>query len=199
MSRTRVIHTTITSTRELLLEVARQLFAKVGFTNTTMNDIAKVAKRGRRTLYVYFKSKEDVYYAVVEQEMYKLLDALELVANSAEPPQNKLIDYIYTRLDKTREVVKNNGTLRADFFSDYKTVEMVRKKMEIKEHELLKKILKEGVDAGIFYVRSIDFAAFLVLNAIRGLELPYMKQSVADRINDSREDIVRVLFHGLLK
>ncbi|HPL95031.1 MAG TPA: hypothetical protein PLK02_08015 [Paludibacteraceae bacterium] len=76
---------------------------------------------------------------------------------------------------------------------------MVRKKMEIKEHELLKKILKEGVDVGIFYVRSIDFAAFLVLNAIRGLELPYMKQSVADRINDSREDIVRVLFHGLLK
>ncbi|HPL95030.1 MAG TPA: TetR/AcrR family transcriptional regulator, partial [Paludibacteraceae bacterium] len=67
-----------------------------GFTNTTMNDIAKAAKRGRRTLYVYFKSKEDVYYAVVEQEMYKLLDALELVANSAEPPQNKLIDYIYT-------------------------------------------------------------------------------------------------------
>ena len=92
MSRTRVMHTTITSTRELLLEVARQLFAKVGFTNTTMNDIAKAAKRGRRTLYVYFKSKEDVYYAVVEQEMYKLLDALELVANSAEPPQNKLID-----------------------------------------------------------------------------------------------------------
>jgi AcrR family transcriptional regulator len=199
MSRTRVIQTTITSTRELLLEVARQLFAKVGFTNTTMNDIAKSAQKGRRTLYVYFKNKEDVYSAVVEQEMNKLLEALEVVANSTEPPQNKLIDYIYTRLDKTKEIVKSNGTLRADFFSDFKAVEMVRKKMDIREHELLKKILREGVDKGIFYVRSVDFAAFLVLNAIRGLEVPYMKQSVADRINDSKDDIVRVLFHGLLK
>ena len=197
MSKTGTIQTSITNTRELLLEVARQLFAKVGVTNTTMNDIAKAAQRGRRTLYVYFRSKEDVYFAVVEQEMEKLLDALEELAISSEPPQNKLIDYVYTRLDTIKEIVNQNGTLRADFFSDYKMIEMVRRKMDEKEHILLKKILQDGLEAGVFSLSNVDFTAFLVLNSLRGMEIPYMKQSVSDKMNDYKEDVVRILFHGL--
>ena len=53
----------ISKTRQNLVDVARQLFAKNGIANTTMNDIAKASGKGRRTLYTYFKSKEDVYYA----------------------------------------------------------------------------------------------------------------------------------------
>ena len=46
-------------TRNKLVDVARQLFAKRGLDNTTMNDIAAASGKGRRTLYTYFKSKED--------------------------------------------------------------------------------------------------------------------------------------------
>ena len=51
-------------TRALLVDVARQLFAKNGFEDTSMNDIAVHANRGRRTLYTYFNSKEEIYLAV---------------------------------------------------------------------------------------------------------------------------------------
>ncbi|HQG07877.1 MAG TPA: TetR/AcrR family transcriptional regulator, partial [Dysgonamonadaceae bacterium] len=64
-------------TKRSLIEVARQLFAKKGVENTTMNDIAEASKRGRRTLYTYFSSKNEIYKAVVEsefQELYKKLD-----------------------------------------------------------------------------------------------------------------------------
>ena len=50
-------------TRALLVDVARQLFAKNGFEDTSMNDIAVSANRGRRTLYTYFNSKEEIYFA----------------------------------------------------------------------------------------------------------------------------------------
>ena len=45
-------------TRQKLIDVARQLFAKKGLEETTMNDIASASGKGRRTLYTYFKSKE---------------------------------------------------------------------------------------------------------------------------------------------
>ena len=61
----------ISKTRQKLVDVARQLFAKNGIANTTMNDIAKASGKGRRTLYTYFKSKDDVYYAVIEAERRK--------------------------------------------------------------------------------------------------------------------------------
>ena len=57
---------TVSKTKAKLVDVARQLFAKMGVENTTMNDIALASKKGRRTLYTYFKSKEDIYLAVVE-------------------------------------------------------------------------------------------------------------------------------------
>ena len=50
---------TVSKTREMLIDVARQLFARMGVDNTTMNDIALASKKGRRTLYTYFKSKNE--------------------------------------------------------------------------------------------------------------------------------------------
>ena len=58
-----------------MVDVARQLFAMNGMENTTMNDIALASKKGRRTLYTYFKSKEDIYYAVIESELERLSDS----------------------------------------------------------------------------------------------------------------------------
>ena len=63
---------TVSKTREMLVDVARQLFARMGVDNTTMNDIAQASKKGRRTLYTYFKSKNEIYLAVVESELDQL-------------------------------------------------------------------------------------------------------------------------------
>ena len=55
----------ISKTRQKLISVARELFAKQGFDGITMNDIAQASQKGRRTMYTYFSSKEDIYYAVI--------------------------------------------------------------------------------------------------------------------------------------
>ena len=77
----------ISKTRQTLVDVARQLFAMNGMENTTMNDIALASKKGRRTLYTYFKSKEDIYYAVIESELERLSDKLDEVAARKIRPQ----------------------------------------------------------------------------------------------------------------
>ena len=59
----------ISKTRAKLVEVARELFARKGIESTTMNDIAQASGKGRRTLYTYFRSKEEVFYAVIESEL----------------------------------------------------------------------------------------------------------------------------------
>ena len=70
-------------TKLLLIESARKVFARIGVQHATMNDIAEESGKGRRTLYTYFKSKEDVYNAVVEQELDTLISKLSSVMNSS--------------------------------------------------------------------------------------------------------------------
>lgn len=73
----------------MLVDVARQLFAKKGIANTTMNDIAVASGKGRRTLYTYFNRKEEIFSAVIESELERLSEKLDEVANKKIPPQEK--------------------------------------------------------------------------------------------------------------
>ena len=129
---------TVSKTKAKLVDVARQLFAKMGVENTTMNDIALASKKGRRTLYTYFKSKDEIYLAVVESELDILSDMMKRVADKNISPDDKLLELIYTRLDAVKEVVYRNGTLRAYFFRDIWRVEKVRKKFDAKEIQIFK-------------------------------------------------------------
>ena len=149
-------------TRNLLVDVARQLFARDGVENTTMNDIAVASKKGRRTVYTYFKSKEELYMAVVESELEMLAVAMRKVASKNLSPDEKIMEIIYTRLDSIKEVVTRNGSLKADFFRDALRVEKVRRNFDITEVKLYWEVLQEGVDKGVFDIDSVYLTADLL-------------------------------------
>ena len=95
----------VSKTREKLVDVARQLFAKMGVENTTMNDIAMASQKGRRTLYTYFKSKEEIYLAVVESELDILSDTMRRVVGEDVPADGKLMGMSYKHLGAGEEGV----------------------------------------------------------------------------------------------
>ena len=174
----------VSKTRAKLVDVARQLFAKKGVDDTTMNDIAVASKKGRRTLYTYFKSKEDIYMAVVESELEMLSDAMEQVAKKDITPDEKILKLIETHLDSIKMVVYRNGTLRAGFFRNIWRVEAVRKNFDAKEIKLFKQVLAEGKDKGIFDIDNVDIIADIVHYCIEGIEVPYIRGQIAEELDD---------------
>lgn len=175
---------TVSKTRTKLVDVARQLFAKMGVENTTMNDIALASKKGRRTLYTYFKSKEEIYMAVVESELDILTDMMRRVADKAIAPDQKLMEMIYTRLDAVKEVVYRNGTLRANFFRDIWRVEKVRKRFDSAEMQLFKDVLQEGMAKGVFHIDDAEMTADIVHYCVKGIEVPYIRGRIGANLDD---------------
>ena len=195
-----IINMAVSKTKAKLVDVARQLFAKMGVENTTMNDIALASKKGRRTLYTYFKSKEDIYMAVVESELDILSDIMKRVVEKDISPDQKIIEMIYTRLDAVKEVVYRNGTLRATFFRDIWRVEKVRKNFDIRETELLKGILDAGVKEGIFAMPDTEITAVVLHHALKGLEVPYIRGIMGDNISQRikrRDNVMNLIFNGI--
>lgn len=189
-------------TRERLIEVARLLFARTGVENTTMNDIATASHKGRRTLYTYFKSKTDIYKAVIESELNILYNSLESVAKRDLPADKKLLEFIRIRLDLIKDVVVRNGTLKADFFRDIWRVENVRKSFDLKEINYIQDILTEGVAEGIFEVSDIDSMAIVLHHALKGLEVPYIRgvmRGFSPSDKGRTDSIIKLLFEGIKK
>ena len=186
----------ISKTRQKLVDVARQLFAKNGLENTTMNDIAMQSGKGRRTLYTYFKSKEEIYYAVIEGELERLSDKLDEVAMRKIRPQDKIIELIYTHLSMIRETVVRNGNLRAEFFRNIWMVEKVRKHFDDAEIELFRKVYTEGKEDGEFDIDNIDLVADITHYCIKGLEVPYIYGRIAHGMKeeDTKPQVAKVVY-----
>ena len=167
-----------------LVDVARQLFAKKGVEDTTMNDIAVASRKGRRTLYTYFKSKEQIYMAVVESELEMLSDRLKEAAGKTMSPDKKILELIMTHLDTIKMVVYRNGTLRASFFRDIWRVEAVRKHFDLNEIVLFRRILEEGKMQGYFDIDNVDITADILHYCIKGIEVPYIRGQIGEDLDD---------------
>ena len=139
-----------------------------------MNDIAAASGRGRRTLYTYFRNKEEIYYSVIEEELERLSEKMDEVASMDVEPEEKIFTLIYTHLSIIRDTVARNGTLRAEFFRNIWMVEKVRKAFDVEEHRILQKVLQEGVDKGRFRIENVGLMADIVYYSVKGLEVPYI-------------------------
>ena len=164
----------ITKTRQRLLEVARELFAHKGLEATTMNDIALASGRGRRTLYTYFRNKEEIYFAVIEEELERLSEKMDDVMACTDEPLEKIFKLIYAHLSIIRDTVARNGTLRAEFFRNIWMVEKVRKAFDEEEHRILLAVLQEGMDKGQFHIENVGLMADIIHYSVKGLEVPYI-------------------------
>ena len=175
---------TVLKTRAKLVDVARQLFAKKGVEDTTMNDIAQASKKGRRTLYTYFKSKEQIYMAVVESELEMLSTQMEKAASKPVSPDKKILELIMTHLDAIKMVVYRNGTLRADFFRDIWRVEAMRKEFDRKETALFRRVLHEGKEQNLFDIDNVEITAYILHYCIKGIEVPYIRGQIGEELDD---------------
>ena len=189
----------ISKTRQKLVDVARQLFAKNGVAATTMNDIALASGKGRRTLYTYFSRKEEVYYAVIQAELERLSDKLDEVAAKNINPLDKIIELIYTHLSMIRETVVRNGNFRAEFFRNIWTVEKVRKNFDEDEIELFRKVYAEGKADGEFDIDNVDLVADITHYCIKGLEVPFIYGRLGHGLTEeSSKPLVAKVVYGAL-
>lgn len=183
----------------MLIEVARQLFAKNGKKDVTMNDIAEASKKGRRTLYTYFNNKEEIYKAVIDKELDKILERMKLVSLQKNEPDVKLTNHILTHLDAVKDTVNRNGSLRADFFRDIFEVERKRRKIDIQEISLIRAIVAEGIEKNIFKKMDIDLSSIIIFYAIKGMEVPYIRQNISSEFEKNKNSIVEFVFMGIKK
>lgn len=171
-------------TREQLIKVARRLFALKGIENITMSDIAAEAQRSRRTVYTYFKSKEELLEASIEMEVNKISSAITKVAMSDLSPDKKIIRLIFVRLHATRSVIRRNSRLSSEYFNNTWIIEHLRHTFDSKEIALFRSIIAEGKHLGIFSVESPDLAARFLHFCLKGIEVPYINGIVNKNIDD---------------
>lgn len=173
----------VSKTTNILIEAARVLFTRYGYERTTMTAIAREAKKGRRTLYIHFPSKEMLLRRVIEAELNRILDSLRVIARKDIPADRKIMEFVFSRLENVRHTVFRNGSLRADFTRFYLTIDSIRRTYDKIEINLIREVIVEGREQGLFRFGNADVMAEIIHYSVKGLEVPYVRGLVAGNVD----------------
>lgn len=93
------------SKKKEILDAAAKLFARVGYANAKMADIAAKCGASKSMLYHYFPKKEDVLFEMLKEHMQTVLTSLELaVTNCPGPAVDKFVALVVEYIHKSARV-----------------------------------------------------------------------------------------------
>ena len=185
--------------RNQIINAALQIFARYGFRKTTMDDIAKKSNRAKSSLYHYFSSKEDIFKAVVEKEGNILRSAVLNAIAKKKLPTDKLRVYVKTRMEALNRMANIYNAFQDEYLENYKFIQSLRSQYDNFEIETIKKILKQGIDQGIFKIDDLHLTAFTIVIGMKGLEYYWATEKDMRRLNRNIDTLFDLLFNGIQK
>jgi len=199
MQNTNEVRALEANARERLLETATELFAEKGYAGASVREIVEKAGVSKPVLYYYFKSKEGLFYAILEWAANVQQDVLNEIFESRGTVLERFI-FLYRRLYEGIQQYKSlyimihgliygppEGVPEYDFASFQRCM-----------LEAVKRIYAEGLSAGEIRNVESEEVAFLVLGLMDfSLNMDMVLPELAD--SQRPERLLRLAFQGLSK
>lgn len=155
-----------------LLEAARRLFAEKGFHATTVEDIAAAAGVAKGTVYLYYKSKQEVYWAALERGITELHNEIQSRLEAAETPEDKVRAFIAIKIryfEMNRDFFRIYFSELGSGLSHPAQMPPQFEHMYLQQARILEAALQQGVqDKTIREIRT-NAVAVAISDLIRGI------------------------------
>jgi len=189
----------IEDTRDKILSVANKLFSRFGFHKTSMDEIAKIARKAKGSLYYHFASKEDLFKEVVSTELINLKSQLSIIIDDTDlSASGKMKKYLIKRMEVLNDAANYHEALKADFFEHFHFIDDLRTELDVWEKENLKKIINQGVETGGFMpIADMEVLLDIFIMVMKGLEIPFFLQGKYTKYAPHFEGLMSILTKGL--
>jgi AcrR family transcriptional regulator len=183
-----------------ILEASRRVFAKKGFDAALVDDIAAEAGIAKGTIYLYFKSKLDIYQAALQEDLAALALVKAERMNAATGAQNKLrayiaaaIEYCERRRDFFRIFLVESGKLVCSSMHSPKE----RRELGAGQITPLLELLHASAATGEIHCPDPDFTAWTIGYTVRGMiERRLLTPSASTPTHDI-DTLLHFLWNGL--
>ncbi|MDX9905766.1 MAG: TetR/AcrR family transcriptional regulator [Bacteroidales bacterium] len=186
-------------TRDKILAVAAKMFGKYGFQKTTVDEIARTAHKAKGSVYYYYKSKEDLFLAVVMQEIQYLKTGLTRVIVDSQDATGMIRNYLMNRMLLMKDAVNYHESLKADFVADFSFLNDCREDFTRFEIDLMKAIIDRGIRENRFQIKDSYATAQVIILAMKAIEIPFYHHHKISEYEQTIVELVDILVRGLEK
>lgn len=188
---------------DLILDAADRLLARYGYRKMTMDDLAQEVGIGKGTLYLHFRSKEDIALSRVDRLVRRLVERLREIAAGNYSPADKLTEMLLLRVMFRFDAVQHYTESLSEVLRDIRPKLLDRHGQQFQsEAEVFAEVLKQGQRTGLF--RCLDpFSTAQTLLAATNSLLPFsLSTSELGKRREVQETVTRIidlLLQGLLR
>jgi len=191
----------VDDTRNKIIAVASKLFGRYGFYKTSMDEIAKIARKAKGSLYYHFTDKKELFRVVVSTEMENFKTKMsEVVNDNSLTPTQKIKKYLLLRMEILNEAVNYHETLKADFFEHFDFIDDLRTDLDNWEKQQIGKMFEEGIKTGEFEpAGDLTILMDVFMMVLKGLEIPFFIQGNYAKYSPYFDDMLNILIKGVSK
>jgi len=133
-----------------IIEAATKVFAKKGFYQSKISEIAKEAKIADGTIYIYFENKDDILISLFEEQMKGVIDNMEVQISGIDDPARKLERFASTHLDLIEKNQDMAEIIQVELRQSGKFMKEYKNEKFIQYLDIIGDIISEGQERGIF-------------------------------------------------
>lgn len=158
--------------RESILQAAREVFSRLGFAVATVEDVAQRADIGKGTLYLYFRSKEEIYLACLLEEVHELMRQSSEEINRAAGFRAKLRALFRIRFEFCEKHEAFYRIYQAEYSTLFTKSRGMPKEFRVllmKSLDFITSVIEQAMAAGEIRHVPARSAASAVLDIARGI------------------------------
>jgi AcrR family transcriptional regulator len=188
-----------TDKRDAILHSAWGLIRHYGYNKTTIDDIAREAKVGKGTVYLYFKSKKEIMLALTDLTNERITRQLEKLASEDKPPEERIRACVLYRLMTLFDLV-NRYPHSEDVIASILPEIVERLDRYVCRHgELLGQIVGEACSSGIFVSADPQSTGQLLASLFEFMTPPYYRFKSRKSLEQFAGEVVDLILNGLRK
>ncbi|MCM1143403.1 MAG: TetR/AcrR family transcriptional regulator [Blautia sp.] len=158
--------------KQYILETARKVFVEKGYKNVTMKDVVDACEISRGGLYLYFDSVEEIFLALLQQEVDETDDDFTRRITKEDSAADILTLFLK---EQKKELLrkKNNMSMAVyeyAFANKDKKNSMLKKQFEAGSR-VIEKLIESGIASGEFYCENPKGAADNIMYVLEGMKI----------------------------
>ncbi|MCX5839904.1 MAG: TetR/AcrR family transcriptional regulator [Deltaproteobacteria bacterium] len=193
--------------RSAILNAARKLFFEKGFRHVTVENIARKAELSKGSIYIYFRSKEEIYTQILLNDIDKFNKKSSLIFQNGKSAAELVMDFAFIYVDfflNDRELFRIMMTfmLHTEDMNLAETVNQHIIEVTNNTVKIIETILQQGIEKGEFpsdiNLRLSRNAMWGLLNGIISLHLFTGKEAnKEERIRSAVKASLDIFINGL--
>lgn len=186
-------------TKEVIINVASKLFGRYGFYKTSMDEIAKIARKAKGSLYYHFENKEDLFKAVVSKEFEIVKTELDKIFHLEDLNTPDLIKlYLNSRMELLSKSYNYHETLKADLNEHFEFLDEIRNNFASWEKDRLRFIINIGISEGtIDPSLNFDVAIEVFILILKSAEIQFFVQNKYETFAPHFDELLGIIIKGL--